>query len=149
MTAERRVDLDAQQRAAMERNLGGGLAGYIQRIRRDHGPRFNGDTYTGCRCGEVGCGKPLLLEHMNDLIRAYEAKVQDFAAETRRSSALLAEVKDAREALARAWEEGAHAGGTYQREIQRHAHWSHIGKALPTPIANPYRAALTRGGEQP
>lgn len=88
--ADDTVRLTEQEREALERHLGGGMAGYIQRIRSAHGPQFKGVTYTGCRCGEVACPYPRLIVHMDDLVRAYELKVQDFAEETRRSSELTA-----------------------------------------------------------
>jgi len=76
-------------RDAIDAALGGGIAGWVQRMRADHGGTVSTaytptGVYGGCRCGEVGCTAALWLAHVGDLIAAYEAKVQDLARETRR-----------------------------------------------------------------
>lgn len=90
----------ADQRAALDAALAGGVVGYVQRMRDGwsthvpHRPTFakgrDGQiVYRGCACGELMCNAPIWLAHIDDLIAAYEAKVADFAAETQRSSLLM------------------------------------------------------------
>lgn len=92
-TADIVADLTPDQRAAIAGSVAGGIVGYVQRIRVEHGPTFartthvsdrypNGVVYAGCRCREVGCPRPLLIQHVEDLRQAYEAKVADLARET-------------------------------------------------------------------
>ena len=67
---------------------------------------------------------------------SYVATFADMARALLASPALARVI---REAKAEAWEQGAFAGERNQREVMRIAHWSHIGKATPDPIRNPYR----------
>lgn len=68
--------------------MDGGWPGYLSRLREAHRPVFGVGqnqpiVYQGCSCGGL-CPIPLLLLHVEDCLDAYDAKVQDFAAETRR-----------------------------------------------------------------
>ncbi len=77
---------------------GGGLADYIQRLRGSHGVALNRQgQYRGCVCGDVMCGKDTLLAWCDELVASYEAKVQEFAAETRRNSASVASAGSAQQ----------------------------------------------------
>lgn len=78
---------DEQRAAMVTPHMGGGWSGYLSRLREEHRPTFstnrNGDlVYSGCMCGGL-CPIPFLLLHIEDLLDAYNAKVQDFADETR------------------------------------------------------------------
>lgn len=80
-------------REAIDASLGGGIVGWVQRMRADHGGIVSTmhtptGVYSGCSCGEVGCNAALWLAHVDDMIAAYEAKVQDLARETGRISVL-------------------------------------------------------------
>ena len=74
----------AQQRAAIERSLGGGLIGYLTRLRSSHQVTVTkqGDRLGVCICGSPGCSVAVLLFHIDSLRRDYEAKVEDFIRET-------------------------------------------------------------------
>jgi hypothetical protein len=84
----------------MEASLVGGLAAYVERLRAIHRPTFrtatggSGEVYSGCSCREVGCRVPYLLLHIERWRQAYEAKVEDFAAETSRSAHLHSVLAD-------------------------------------------------------
>ena len=84
---------DRPPHGPMNRSLGGGIVGYVQRMRAEHGATYHGDVWTGCRCREVGCAAPIWLAHIEGLIDSYEAKVQDFAQETLRSGAARAAIR--------------------------------------------------------
>lgn len=72
----------------------GGIPAYVERVRTDHGMVWRGDDAGWwCKCGEPCCGKHYLLQHITDCLNAYEAKVQDFAKETRRSSSARSALK--------------------------------------------------------
>lgn len=101
------TDRLADDREALDAAYKGGVVGYVQRMRDGfadhvgHRPLFGTDRYgdriyTGCACGTTACNAPVWLAHIDDLIAAYNAKVQDFAAETLRNSELYALVDAAR-----------------------------------------------------
>ena len=89
------LDERQRRRAVLDSSLGGGLAGYIARIRADHGVLIVEGTWTGCVCRDVMCSKDLLLAWCDELVASYEAKVQDFATETARADDLAARLRDA------------------------------------------------------
>jgi hypothetical protein len=60
----------------------GGLTAYVNRVREDHRRLSNG----WCSCDTPLCPQRYLLDHIDDLLEAYQLKVQDFAAETVRAS---------------------------------------------------------------
>jgi hypothetical protein len=70
-------------RAAAEQSVAGGLVAYVHRLRENHAATVTPEGRLGvCRCGEPGCAKALLLLHIDDLLAAYQLKVDDFARET-------------------------------------------------------------------
>lgn len=85
----------------MEASPAGGVVGFINRTRAEHHPTFshtdliserypNGVVYSGCSCDRfLGCSYPYFLLHIDDLIAAYNTKVQDLARETLRTSELM------------------------------------------------------------
>lgn len=84
------VTVSPDQWEKMQKHLGGGIIGYLTRLRAGHRPMFEpglhgGTIYTGCSCGGVPCSLPLLLTHIEHLKESYQAKVDDLAAETARS----------------------------------------------------------------
>ncbi len=98
------LDLDAikaltpDQRATIDASVAGGLVAYIHRLLDGHRPAFSRGrddelVFRGCRCDDVLCNRWAFAIHLNDVLTAYESKIEDFAAETRRSSALVAEVE--------------------------------------------------------
>lgn len=104
------IDLEAikaltpGQRAAIDASVAGGLVAYIHRLLDGHRPAFsrgrdNELVFCGCRCDDVLCSRWAFAMHLNDVLTAYEAKIEDFAAETRRSDALVAAVEQLRNVL--------------------------------------------------
>jgi DNA repair exonuclease SbcCD ATPase subunit len=82
-------------RAAAEQSVAGGLVAYVHRLRENHAATVTPEGRLGvCRCGESGCAKALLLLHIDDLLAAYQLKVDDFARETAEVERLRAENTD-------------------------------------------------------
>ena len=83
----------------------GGLIAYVGRLIDGHFPTFGvnrqtGEVYQGvCECGNVPCLRAVLAAYRSVMIAGYNAKVQDFAAETLARSAAEAQVAHYREAL--------------------------------------------------
>lgn len=78
-----------QREAMVSPHMGGGWPGYLSRLRESHRPIFKSHSgrviYSGCSCDHLGpCPIPYLLLHIEDVLDAYDAKVAEFAAETRR-----------------------------------------------------------------
>jgi hypothetical protein len=63
----------------------GGLTEYVNRARDSHRRLSNG----WCSCDNPLCPQRYLLDHIDNLVKAYELKVQDLARETARNAALL------------------------------------------------------------
>lgn len=59
----------------------GGLVEYVNRVREDHRRLPDG----WCSCCRPLCPERFLLDHIDNLIKAYELKVQDLAKETART----------------------------------------------------------------
>lgn len=78
----------------------GGIPAYVKRLRKDHGMVWREPGGWWCKCGEPGCGKHFLLQHIEDWRASYEAKVQDFAAETERAYRLHHALQTARDFIA-------------------------------------------------
>lgn len=60
----------------------GGLTAYVNRERADHRRLANG----WCSCDRPLCPERYLLDHIDNLVAAYELKVQDLARETARNA---------------------------------------------------------------
>jgi hypothetical protein len=95
-------ELTPEQIAAMG---AGGLIAYVQRLVDGHSPQFGVNRQTGevyqqvCECGNPACIRCVLAAYRSVMIAGYNAKVQDFAAETLARSAAEAQVAHYREAL--------------------------------------------------
>ena len=96
--------LTPEEEEAVEASVEGGLVAYMHRLAKGHLLTFFWDGYhdrvgvKGCACGDEVCHQGYVNLYVARLLAAYEAKVEDFAAETRRSAALAAEL-EARAAL--------------------------------------------------
>lgn len=118
--------LAADQRAAIEATMEGGIVGFVQRLRKEHVPRFtqtehvsdrypNGVVYAGCQCDEMLCGhRDLLLVHIDDLRSAYAGKVEDLARETVRTSEQAAVLSPLHDAWLKAKPPCPTCGGTHR-----------------------------------
>ena len=76
------TEIPASETPAKVSEPEGGLAAYAQRCREEHQRLANG----WCSCDKPLCPERFLLDHIDNLLRAYQLKVQDFAAETARNS---------------------------------------------------------------
>ena len=85
----------------------GGLIAYVGRLVDGHSPQFGVNRQTGevyqqvCECGNPACIRCVLAAYRSVMIAGYNAKVQDFAAETLARSAAERTVRELREALER------------------------------------------------
>lgn len=106
----------AEREAIETRGAAGGVVAYIHRLSDGHRFTFTDSLGIGvCTCGDVLCKGPYIALHRAELIASYEAKVQDLARETLRTSALAAVVRRLYHALGVAWN-----GGDAVLEHQRH-----------------------------
>ena len=92
-------DLAPEQEEAVEAAVSGGVVAYLHRLVEGHGFRFHWNSYSDrvgvsvCSCGDPVCHMAYVRLYIDRLISDYERKVEDFAAETRRADAALAEVE--------------------------------------------------------
>jgi hypothetical protein len=92
-------DLVPEQEEAVEAAVSGGVVAYLHRLVEGHEFRFHWNAHTErvgvsvCSCGDPVCHMAYVRLHIDRLISDYERKVEDFAAETRRADAALAEVE--------------------------------------------------------
>ena len=98
--------MSEERRKIVRESVEGGVVAYVGRIRDGfagnvgHHAMFyqkrgtDEEGYSGCSCEYIECNAPLWLEYSQLLIDAYEAKVADFAKETLRYSALLADIEE-------------------------------------------------------
>ena len=90
---------------AVEASVEGGLVAYMHRLAKGHFLTFFWDSYhdrvgvKGCACGDEICHQGYVNLYVARLLAAYEAKVEEFAAETRRSAALAAKREELGAAL--------------------------------------------------
>ncbi len=70
----------------------GGLTAYVNRVRESHRRTAN----DSCSCDNPLCPQRYLLDHIDNLVKAYELKVADLARETARVSELMEARSDER-----------------------------------------------------
>ena len=101
--------LTSHEREVLDKSLAGGFIAYVNRLADGHWPTFGEGAqgpYRGvCRCGEVMCTGWVIAVYRRLLIDSYEAKIEDFAAETRRGDAAESEIDRLRARLAEAEKE--------------------------------------------
>ena len=97
--------LSPEKEEAVEASVEGGLVAYMHRLAKGHHLTFFWDGYhdrvgvKGCACGDVMCHQDYVNLYIARLLAAYEAKMEEFAAETRRSEALAKKLEELGAAL--------------------------------------------------